>query len=396
MARKSKTADHFVKALNPRDSNPHSGEEPFFGVQPNPDFRTSALAKGFSWYNTYYGKKEAKELLTGYLEHNDRAQDAKLVRKVADGEISMTMGWLARMTLRGLELNEPEQIRLNEHIKHLIKTLDDTEVKSSQTGGKAKVKVDKEEVNNRPNIQEIMREKASLAAGELEGMFDDYIKEGAKTNHKFRPMDELTRANIMPQHVNIVTDAWKMKLSEFEELQEGQDKQLNEAYSHLSKQQVKNIIKFIEQVLGDCNSYITIKKTSKTPRKRKPVPVEKLVRNLKYLKEFKDASQKLDLISIHPTKIHGATEAWVYDTAKRKLHHYVADEYSKCFTVKGNTLLGFDSKESEIKTLRKPAEQLKEVMGSKPAARKYFNSIKAVATTPKGRFNSDMIILKAF
>jgi hypothetical protein len=50
----------------------------------------------------------------------------------------------------------------------------------------------------------------------------------------------------------------------------------------------------------------------------------------------------------------------------------------------------------EIKTLRKPAEQLKEVMGSKPAARKYFNDIKAVATTPNGRFNEGMIILKAF
>ena len=37
-----------------------------------------------------------------------------------------------------------------------------------------------------------------------------------------------------------------------------------------------------------------------------------------------------------------------------------------------------------------------EIMGSKPAARKFFKDIKAVATTPKGRFNEDMIILKAF
>jgi hypothetical protein len=114
------------------------------------------------------------------------------------------------------------------------------------------------------------------------------------------------------------------------------------------------------------------------------------------LKTFKDTATKLDLISIHPTKLHGASEAWVYDTAKRKLHHYIADDYSKAFTVKGNTLLGFDTAKSEIKTLRKPAEQLKEVMGSKPAARKYFNDIKAVATTPNGRFNEGMIILKAF
>jgi hypothetical protein len=78
------------------------------------------------------------------------------------------------------------------------------------------------------------------------------------------------------------------------------------------------------------------------------------------------------------------------------LHHYIADEYSKSFTVKGSTLLGFDTGKSEVKTLRKPAEQLKEIMGSKPAARKYFTEIKAVATTPNGRFNEAMILLKAF
>jgi hypothetical protein len=58
--------------------------------------------------------------------------------------------------------------------------------------------------------------------------------------------------------------------------------------------------------------------------------------------------------------------------------------------------LGFDTTKSEVKTLRKHAEQLKEVMGSKPVARKYFNDIKAVSTTPNGRFNEHMIILKAF
>jgi len=59
-------------------------------------------------------------------------------------------------------------------------------------------------------------------------------------------------------------------------------------------------------------------------------------------------------------------------------------------------LLGFDTAQSEVKTLRKPAEQIKEVLGSKPAARKYFKDIKAVATAPNGRFNENMLILKAF
>ena len=194
----------------------------------------------------------------------------------------------------------------------------------------------------------------------------------------------------------MIVEIWKQKQIEFETVSETEDKELKDAYGNLGKVQIRNILKFIESVLTDLNSYISIKKASKAPRKKKAIPVEKIVAKLKYLKEFKDAVNKLDLISIHPTKLHGASEAWVYDTAKRKLHHYIADEYSKSFTVKGNTILGFDNNTSEIKTLRKPGEQLKEVMGSKPAARKYFKDIKATATTPTGRFNQNMLILKAF
>jgi hypothetical protein len=49
-----------------------------------------------------------------------------------------------------------------------------------------------------------------------------------------------------------------------------------------------------------------------------------------------------------------------------------------------------------MKTLRKPVEQIKALMGSKPVARKYFKEIKAVEAVPNGRFNAEMIILKAF
>jgi hypothetical protein len=147
-------------------------------------------------------------------------------------------------------------------------------------------------------------------------------------------------------------------------------------------------------VIGELNSYINIKKNGRKPRLKKPVPVEKLVRKLKYLKEFK--LEKLELVSVPPTKLHNCSEAWVYDTKKRKLHHYVADEYAKSLSVKGNTVIGFCTKNSEVKTLRKPEVQIKEVMGSKPAARKFFDSIKAVSTTPNGRFNEGMIILRAF
>ena len=377
------TSDHFIKALNPRDADTkYMGDEPFFPVQPDSGSRTVALTYGFTWYNRFYGKKDAKELLAQYLDHNNRIADAKVIRKVDDKEFLMTLCWLARMNLRGLVLTEHEELTLENEITRLLKVVNKPEV------------IEKEkEPSNRPNIPEIMRDKAREAAGELEGIFDEFYTTG-KVSTKI--VDVVAKHNVMSQHIPLIVNIWKKKQTEFEEVSETDDKELKEAYGNLGKVQLRNILKFIEQVLSDLNSYISIKKASKAPRKKKAVPVEKIVSKLKYLKEFKDPANKLDLISVHPTKLHGASEAWVYDTAKRKLHHYIADDYSKAFTVKGNTILGFDNNTSEIKTLRKPGEQIKEIMGSKPAARKYFKDIKAVGTVPNGRFNENMLILKAF
>ena len=389
--RKRNSEDHSqVKALNPKNADTkYMGDEPLFVLQPDPERRTSSLAYSFTWYNWFYGKKDAKELMCQFLELNNRTQESKIMRKVADNEFINTYGWLARMQLRGLELLEHEEAQFENEVARLLKAYHKPEIKESLTSVIKEVV----EAPTRPNIQDILRDKAKDAAGELEGLFDEFITEGKV---KTKTMDIVARFNVMPQHISLITEIWKRKQTEFADLQEGKDKQLIEGYSHLTKIQIRNIVKFVEQVLTDLNAYISVKKASKAPRARKAVPVEKIVSKLKYLKTFKDVAAKLDLVSISPVKLHGASEAWVYDTAKRKLHHYIADDYSKTFTVKGNTLLGFDTTKSEVKTLRKPTEQLKEIMGSKPAARKYFSDIKAVSTTPNGRFNEGMIILKAF
>ena len=377
------TGDHFVKALNPKHADTkYTGDEPFFPLQPEDSDRTIALTRAFTWYHHFYSKKDAKELLCQYLELNNRTDEAKKLRRVHESEFLMTLCWLARMNLRGLELSDHEDLTLENEISRLSKLINKPEV------------IEKEEkLINRPNIQELLREKAREAAGELEGLFDEFITLGKASQ---KPIDVVAKLNIVPQQIPYIVEFWKRKQNEFEVLSEGKDSDIKEAYSFLGKIQVRNILKFIESVIGDLNSYISVKKASKAPRKRKAVPVEKIVAKLKYLKEFKDAVNKLDLVSVHPTKLHGASEAWVYDTAKRKLHHYIADEYSKSFTVKGNALLGFDTNISEIETLRKPGEQIKEVMGSKPAARKYFKDIKAVSATPNGRFNENMLILRCF
>jgi hypothetical protein len=385
-----------VRALDPKDPDTiYLGTEPLFTTQPEDNIRNITIGRGFNWYSRFFNKKDAKNILIQCLELMDKKNELKTIKKVDESNIVNSYVWLYRMKLRGLKLTEQEQNRLDQEIKRLIQTVEKPQVKLSHT------RLNKEEqqpvaTSNRMNVQEIMKEKTREVGGELEGMLDEFILLGAPTKHTFKPIEEIAKKNILPQHVNMLTDAWRDKLNEFTEVLTSTDEQVVEGYSNFTKAQVKNIIKFIDLVLSDLNSYINVKKVNKTPRTRKPVSVEKQVSKLKYLREFKDEAQKLDLTGLHPVKLHGSSEAWVYDTLKRKLHHYIADEYSKTFTVKGNTLVGFDNNKSQVKTLRNPSTQIKEIMGSKPAARKFFDSIKAVATIPNGRFNENLIILKAF
>jgi hypothetical protein len=250
----------------------------------------------------------------------------------------------------------------------------------------------------RQNIQELMRERASDAFGEIEGLADEYIIAGCPKEFPTKDaiMGFLNEKKILPQHVPAYIKHWETLKAEIEEAKEGKCPQLNEGYAKYTRTQLNNKIKFADQVIENLTAYVAIKQADRAPRVRKAVPIYKIVAKLKHLKVFKDDTLKLDLVGLPPEKLHTSQEAWVYDTRKRKMHHYVADDYSKCLMIKGNTLLGFDKRESGIKTLRKPAEQIKALTGSKPAARKYFGEIKSVVAIPTGRFNEDMIILKAF
>lgn len=368
-----------VKELHPRDPDTkYFGSEPIY-VEGEKKW---SLGSALSWYGHFYDSKDAREFIAQYLDFKGELEKSKVIRRVHENEVINTYGYVARCLMRGFTLTPEQTIKFENEINRMINTVVVVVEKTDKP------------VSNRPNVQEIMREKTHEAAGELEGRWDEYIKDGAKKENAINPIQVLTQFNILPQHVNIVTEFWKQKLDEYIEVQGGKDPQLNEAYSHLGKIQIRNIIGTIESVIAELNSYINIKKNGRKPRAKKPVSIEKIVRSLKYLKQFK--IDKLELVSVPPTKLHNCSEAWVYDTKKRKLHHYIADDYAKSLSVKGNSVIGFCTKNSEVKTLRKPETQIKEVMGSKPAARKFFDSIKAVSTTPNGRFNESMIILRAF
>jgi hypothetical protein len=379
-----KTKSSTIKLLNPKSPEiKYTGGEPEWRTQPEPENRISALSSAFAWYNYHYGKKDAKDMIVHWLEVHERTKDAKKIRAIPDSQIRLTPAWVCRMNLVGLELNEHELLQINEQISNMLKIKDEVKI----------VVTDEETAQNRVTIQDRLREKVSECAGELDGMFDDFVADGAKMTASWKPIATIRGMNVAPQMVSSIADEWKKKLAEFEEVIEGKDAQLVEGYSNFSKIQMKNLAKFAEQVINDCGAYVQIKKVERKPRAKKAVSPEKLASKFKFLKEFTE----LKLVSESPAKLVGASEAWLYDTSKRKLIHVVADTHIGTFTIKGSTVVGFDTMNTMQKTLRKPADQLKSLLsGGKPAARKFFKDIKSTEVKFNGRGNDNLIILKTW
>ena len=242
------------------------------------------------------------------------------------------------------------------------------------------------------SVQDYMRDKAATIGGYVEQVIDDFVEGDYKNPEKFSVMEQLRIHEAPAQAIDIIRNPLQFMLEEMQEVQEGKCDQLKEGYGHLGKIQVRNFIKFLEQSVADCDNYIQLKKATRKPRAIKKKTPAQLVKTFKFCKEFAD----LNLKSESPTKLVDASEAWLYNIKTRKLIHVVADEYSKVFTVKGSSIVGLDTAKTVMKTLRKPAEQLKLITGvGKPAARKNFNDIKATDIKFNGRGNEHIIILKA-
>lgn len=353
------------------------GDEITWEQQPTESTRFSKMVRAFNWYNYYFQHKEAKPMFIQWLEINDRKDDAKAIKSIHESEYSLTICWLARMTSLGLILTEEEKQRLEVEVTRL-KTL---------TTPKEEVK----QVEKKPTIQDHLRTKALDIAGEIDGIYDDFVKAGAKGTSSINIVDVMKSQNLAANQIGIIQEIWTKQLEELKLVLT--DKEVAEYYSLYTKTQIKNMIKFTEQVLSDCSSYVQVKKVERKPRAKKAKTPEQLTRTFKYLKEFAE----LKLKSEAPAKLVAAQEAWLYDTTKRKLIHVVADSNAGSLTVKGTAIIGFSERDTVMKTLRKPAEQLKQLFaGGKPAARKAFKDIKATEAKWKGRSNADIIILKVW
>lgn len=317
-------------------------------------------------------------------------QDIDAFKQVKDNRVSSTMGAVASCLLRGMVSQREDFNKGRDTAQWLLKSI--SEILSA---GKESFieEVTEEDKPIAPviSIQERVREASYKMTEEIENAIENFAENPDDFDPKaFKVLNLLKSLEAKAAHARIIKGFYERNLNELLEVPNTKDEQLKEGYKHISKNNLKKITQFYQEVASACDMLAQEAKVNRAPRAKKPTDKSKVVSKLKYMKSF----EPLKLVSINPVDIIGSKELWVYNTKTRKLGKYVATEYHE-LGVKGTTLTGFSETQSICKTLRKPEEKLKEFKSAgKVQLRKFLDDINATDTKMNGRLNEETVLLK--
>lgn len=362
-----------------------TGPEPdWTGNETGDDYATK-LRRAMFYSNYHHSLKDLKKEVLKYVDGLGvfGKQEMSKFSKAYDSKTPVSIATpssMCRAGYRGAPLTDAHKKFIVDTYREMMDRYIEANVETEEESKKADVP--------KVTIQDRLQEKLREYIGELEGTYDEVIMGNTVDPKTY----EFFKSNSVPQaQVSKIASHFSKYIDELTEAKAGTDSQLKEAYSHYKAADFKRHLTFLQKIVEDCDSYYRVKQTTRKARIKKAPSKEKLVSKVKYLRE--DPLNKI--MSIDPAEILTASELYVYNSRTRKLGVYVASEYSKVLGVKGTTITGFEETKSICKTLRKPAEQLKEFMrASKVQQRKFLGGIKAVESRMNGRLNADTLLLK--
>jgi len=350
-------------------------------LDPQSDNYVITLMRINNWYSTDKTRSDAHKYFTQYVKHN-MPSSVKIFAEVDEKDVHMTYGWMARMLLQGANIRADHLAGFNAELNRLLA------IGKKRLDSKTNVIVVKTPIATikRPSIQDAIKEKASEYIGELEGFVDEFCTEDKEFN-----LYNHLKGNQIPAPYVTEIKAWaEKKLAQWQDVVESKDSQVVEGYSNFDKRKLKRIVKMFETFVEDSVRYGQFKKANRKPRATKEKPAITQIKNLKY--KLKD--EELGLTSAKALDLVGAEQVWLFNTKTRKLAVYTS-ESTKGMSIKGTALQNWSPDKSKQKTLRKPDEQIKDLLSSgKVKLRSFLDSIKAKEQNVNGRINIDTIILK--
>lgn len=334
------------------------------------------LLVALNYYNVQNNDKDKQKWLITHVAKTDKKLAAAIAKNSNERDCRHA-GIIARLIDNGSFVDEKEMNFLNDAIAKLSR-------ESTATPAVVQVATPKNVVS----IQDRIAEVARTHAAEFDAAIDDFFINKEAT---FSAKAYLKSNNIGGPIAKRIGDHFSRLVNELREVIEGEDKQLTEGWSNLSKREVKKLLQFIEGMVADCTQQVQSAKANRAPRRRKEVSPTKLVARFKMLREMPE----LKLKSVPATSIIGSSEVWYYNQKYKHLGVYKA-EAGNTLSVKGTTIIGFDVKESKRLTLRKPEEFFKGLSLGKRALNSAIKTLKTKPATPNGRFNEECILLGAF
>ena len=394
MATKLKKASIAIRQNKGRDLSPKwDGADEWSAEKFTGHFRMA-----MEWYRLESSIKELKPKLVEWMHTSgyDRAT-IDSIRKTKDTYFNGTMLGVAACLAKGMpEVHEgfntgkDTSIWLRAQIEKVLAAgADDLEEDEQEV-----VKVEKPVIPVL-NIQDRIREAAGSMSEELDLAIDSFITDPESFDPKSIKITNLLRGKgAKAAHARYIKSFFKAGQDEMLELASGQaDDQLREAYRHHPRKNIKKLIEFYEQLMAACDQIAAEAKVMKKPRAKKIKPAEQIVSKMKFC--VKD--DKLGIVSVPPAQLIGAQGAVVFNVKTRKLGYYISRS-SAGFSVKGTSLQDYTDR-SVQKTLRKPAEQLKEFKEQNTQKRVetwFAKSVKTTEVPLNGRFNEDIVLLKVF
>jgi hypothetical protein len=343
----------------------------------NPLDYTSSLMRALNYYNSAFDNKDKRKWFMSYVGKKSTDFDS-----LSDWEFR-SVGTMIRMKQR-------EQPLQDKDLQFIEDTIAKLRVMAKEDKPTSSVKTE-EKVVAKPitTIQDRIAETASTHIGEINGLFDDFI-----TNDTEVDIAAYLKSNQVSPHVSkLIPAAFEKTINELNEVVEGNDKQLVEAYSFIKKTKLKKLIKAYESISAACAQQVVSAKAARKPtvRKIKVKPPAVIAKGVKFMREFPE----LKLNSVLPEQIVESKEVWLYNTKYKKLQVYRAIG-DGVLTVKGSAIIGYEVATSGAKSMRKPelvttfADMTKRNIGNE------FKLLKTKESAVNGRINVETIILRVF
>lgn len=333
------------------------------------------LTKALNYYNLHESRKVIAKWIVGHFNKTNKTV-GKLLEQATDDELYYA-GIIYRLGFRKQFVAQKELDYFNAKIEELTKKY--IAVSPAQPVKQTKAPV--------ISIQDRINALADTHGAEIDYEIDQFIQTNSSD---FSAKSYFLSQNISGAVCKRIAEFYKPTQLELTEAIEGSDELLTEGYSHLSRQQLKKLLQFIDGIILDCQQQVVSSKATK-PRKFKQKPAGVLVARMKY----KLSDPQSGIKSCDPADIIGSSEVWVFNSKTRQLSVYRADS-TDVLSVKGTTIQNYSVSLSETKKLRKPKEFFAAVGTTKRPLAAAFKAIRGITKCPSGRVNPDIIIYKAF